>query len=234
VALSALSQGELYLRTTLPFLSEAVTRAEAAFIDRHLPVGPRLDLGCGHGRHLRYMPAPAVGVDRDPTALALAEGLSTVAADFRALPFADASFCGIYAWYNAATCCERVETVAALAEARRCLRPGGSILIQATHRCAVEDRPTAHFERRLPSGEWLMERTRWDPARGCDRIERTLTSAKGEFAVLSFFVKYYSLADWTAILGEAELDVTWTCGGIDDQPLVRRSLDLIVGAKRRD
>ena len=50
--------GALYYETTAELLTEGMTRTEAALISGLLemePAGRYLDLGCGHGRHLRAM-----------------------------------------------------------------------------------------------------------------------------------------------------------------------------------
>jgi len=66
--------GELYLRSTRPFLPEDVTRAEADYLSRAFNgvrvSGGVMDVGCGHGRHLSQLSTPRlkVGVDFDPHA----------------------------------------------------------------------------------------------------------------------------------------------------------------------
>jgi len=99
--------GELYLRTTRPFLSDEVTEAEGAYLRQvfaaHAPQGPLIDLGCGHGRHLPLLTGtrPVFGVDRDLLSLTEAKLVRPVVrADLMELPFRDGSLAGAWAWYN--------------------------------------------------------------------------------------------------------------------------------------
>lgn len=87
-----------------------------------LPAGRVLDLGCGVGHSFELLaPRVSVGVDLDPAVLAGQER-ETVAADMRALPFADASFASVLAVQSL----EHVpDPERVLAEAARVLEPGG-------------------------------------------------------------------------------------------------------------
>jgi SAM-dependent methyltransferase len=96
-----------------------------------------LDAGCGTGRmttHLRALhpPLELIGVDLSPGMLAQARlavpDVEFVEGDLAALPFADASFDGVLAWYSI------IHTPddglpAVFAELRRIARPGGPVLL---------------------------------------------------------------------------------------------------------
>src|SRR5690606_2619527 len=76
--------GELYLRSTRPFLPDDVTRAEGDYLTRafnrvEVP-GPLADIGCGHGRHLKELRTErlVVGVDFDPLSLSEARQVRPV------------------------------------------------------------------------------------------------------------------------------------------------------------
>src|SRR4051794_25984531 len=103
--------GELYLRSTQPFLSPEITAREVAYLERAfsgltLP-GPVADLGCGHGRHAAplntsgSLKGRVVGLELDPYSLAhRLPGFPAVQGDLRALPFESHSLAGAYAWYS--------------------------------------------------------------------------------------------------------------------------------------
>lgn len=92
---------------------------------------PVLDIGCGEGELARHLPQGAwVGVDTSPTMVAAAPAGARVG-DAIALPCAAGSFAGAtlqYVLYHLD------RPAAALAEARRVLRPGGLVVTAAPRR----------------------------------------------------------------------------------------------------
>src|SRR5687767_13784101 len=86
--------GELYLRTTRPLQTPEVTRREVDYLARALepvaPLGPVLDVGSGHGRHvagLRARGLEVIGLELDPQSLSEREDDGpAIRADFRRLP----------------------------------------------------------------------------------------------------------------------------------------------------
>ena len=94
--------------------------------------GDVLEVGVGTGRQLPHHPPEArvTGVDPDAAALrraaARAPGARLVVAEAEALPFADASFDWVV---GALVLCTVRDPVAALAEIRRVLRPGGRLRV---------------------------------------------------------------------------------------------------------
>ena len=100
-----------------------------------LPPGPVLDAGCGTGGLLRRLrealgDRTLVGLDREPLAASLAAERREAAValgSVDALPFPDGAFAAIFSadvLYH-----RNVDEKRALAEARRCLVPGGRLVV---------------------------------------------------------------------------------------------------------
>jgi SAM-dependent methyltransferase len=105
------------------------TRAE------RLPAGPVLDAGCGTGGLLRSLVAAApdaalVGLDFAMPAAAVAatkSGHPVAVGSVNALPFDDEAFAAVFSMD--VLCHRGVDQATALAEAHRCLAPGGVLVI---------------------------------------------------------------------------------------------------------
>lgn len=224
--------GELYLRSTRPFLSEQVTAAEAAFLREKLNGGKTFDLGCGHGRHLASL--GGFGVDRDPLSLVEARHFGGVArADFGALPFRSAAFDGVWCWYNSLGTLEDAAVPRVLAEVARVLKPGAPFIIQGSHVGRALAQPEAGFDGPIGQGDHLVETARFDLARRRDEIHRKLTLSDGRVLEADFFIRYYDLDEWSGLLAEAGFHMRWSVGAIDGASLDENSTDVIVGAERR-
>ncbi len=224
--------GELYLRSTRPFLSLDVTKAEAAFLRARLPEGPLLDLGCGHGRHLAEI--PGFGVDRDGLSLVEARRQGAVArADLRSLPFRDGAFAGAWCWYNSLGTFEDHEVPVILRELARCVRPGGTVIVHGTNPARAIAQPEASYDGPIGQGDHLVERAKLDFDKRRDEITRRLTLDDGRVLEASFFIRYYDLDEWRGLLAEAGFHVQWWVGGVDAGPLEDTSTDVILGAERR-
>jgi SAM-dependent methyltransferase len=175
---------EAYYRLLAPFHPEPETRAEVGAIRDLLGLAQDdrvLDLGCGWGRHLRHLHAAGhqvVGLDLSPQLLRHAlsaaprrrgrsrPALRLVAADMRRVPFADASFDAVL---NLASSLglflDDPPAVAALAEVRRVLRPGGRLLLEAMNRDDVVADYAARDAWTLDDGTVVRARRRLDAAR---------------------------------------------------------------------
>jgi SAM-dependent methyltransferase len=236
--------GELYLRSTLPFLSEETTVKEVEYLarsfqDLQVP-GPVVDLGCGHGRHAARLNAQGplagriIGLELDP--LSLRErlpGFPAVRADLRALPFRTGSLAGAYAWYSSLFIFSDEEHVALLRDLARCLRPGGRLVLQTAPYERLAAQPEASFQTRLPDGSLLEEESRFDAVRGRDEASRRLTSPEGRVLSGKYFVRYYPLADLTQLLEFTGFSMRWVHGGLEGEQPSDASTDLIVGAELR-
>ncbi|RKH57517.1 methyltransferase domain-containing protein [Corallococcus llansteffanensis] len=236
--------GELYLRSTLPFLSEAVTAREADYLSRAFAdvEGPVVDLGCGHGRHAARLNAEGalagrvVGLERDALSLRLRRpGFPVVRGDLRALPFQAGALGGAYAWYSTLFAFSDAEHVQILREVARVLRPGGRLVFQTVPYERLARSPGAAFRERLPDGSLLEEESRFDATRGRDVGQRQLTLPDGRVLRAAYAIRYYPLAELERLLESTGFSTTWVHGGLEGGPMTPESTDLIVGAGlRRD
>jgi SAM-dependent methyltransferase len=234
--------GELYLRSTLPFLGAEVTHREVEYLAAALGGvqgrGAVIDLGCGHGRHaaaLRQRGVPVVGLERDP--LSLAErlpGFPAVRADLRALPFATARLAGAYAWYSTLFIFGDDEHPALLRELCRALVPGGRLIFHSVPHERLAASPSARFSTRLPDGSLLSEESRFDSKTGRDRGQRTLALPDGRVLSGSYVIRYYPVGELRQLFESAGLAVKWVHGDLTGAPPSAGSTDLIIGAERRD
>ncbi|GAB4174949.1 MAG: class I SAM-dependent methyltransferase [Thalassobaculales bacterium] len=115
---------------------DGLHRLLLAAFERHAPAaGPVLDAGCGTGGLLRRFAArhpgrPAYGVDPAAEAVGLARQMgvaATLRASALALPFAEGRFAAVFS--ADVLCHAAVDPPLALAEMRRCLMPGGAVIL---------------------------------------------------------------------------------------------------------
>ena len=94
-----------------------------------LPGKRILDLGCGKGRFARRLAdlgAEVIGLDLSASMMAAASGIARVQGSARHLPFRDATFDAVIA---VEVFEHLIVTTPPIQEARRVIRPGGSLLI---------------------------------------------------------------------------------------------------------
>jgi len=236
--------GELYLRSTLPLLSETVTASEVEYLARSfadLP-GPEpvVDLGCGHGRHASRLNASGslagriIGLELDALSLSMRRpGFPAVQGDLRALPFRSASLAGAYAWYSTLFAFTDEEHIHILREVARVLRPGGRLVFQTVPYERLAESPGAAFRQTLPDGSVLEEQSRFDAVTGRDMGQRTLSLPTGRRLTASYSLRYYPLAELIRLLECTGFSTAWVHGGLDGEPPSPRAADLIVAAERQ-
>jgi SAM-dependent methyltransferase len=232
--------GELYLRSTRPFLDPKITAAEVDYLEAQFKAvtvpGPLLDFGCGHGRHLDVGPRlgrTMVGMDRDALSLSEATRSAPVArGDFFHAPFKTGAFAGVWAWYNSIFTFEDEQIRALFAQLARLTRPGGLLIFHTLPREKIASDPPSEYAGELPDGSHLTENVRFNPANGRDEGRRTLRLPDGRVMAADYFIRYYFLHELEAMLEGVGFRTVFVHGGLDASPLSGTSADLILGAQR--
>ena len=177
--------------------------------------GELLDVPCGFGRHsvpLARAGYRVTGVDRSAALLDEARRRAggerwpkCVPADYRELPFADASFDGALNLFSSLGYLGDEEDTRALAEIGRVLRPGARLVLELMHR----DRLVRDFAeqdwRLLGEGRLLLEQRTFDAAAGVAQTTQTIIAGNGERESRSFSVRVYSATELVAMLDPREL-----------------------------
>jgi SAM-dependent methyltransferase len=211
--------GELYLRSTLPYLTAARTRQEAEFIRLALELGPEhrvLDVCSGHGRHvvaLQQFGVRAIGLEKDAASLeetAVTVRDRCVRGDLYAMPFGPV-FDAVYSWYASLFLSADDEVnLSALREAARVLKPGGGLLVHSHNPIREAREADSEFVSTLWDGARLTETTRYDLRQNVLRGHRVLTHGDQRLEG-DFLVRCPSLKDhqrWADALG-MELENHW-------------------------
>jgi SAM-dependent methyltransferase len=234
--------GELYLRSTRPYLSEGVTQQEVQYLvhalNRVASSGPVLDLGCGHGRHAcglqQGLGRPVLGLDLDARSLRERPGdFPAVRGDLRQLPFRTGSASGAFAWYSTLFVFSDDDNRRALAEAARCLQPGGILIFQSVPWERLAAGGPATFEQHLPDGSLLQEESHFDAVTGRDVGRRRMALPDGRTLEGGYAIRYYKTAELQALFESVGLSVTWVHGSLAGEALTPSSAELIIGAERR-
>lgn len=222
---------ESYVLFYGPFAGEERARADAEGAARLAAVpqgGEVLDCPCGFGRHalvfadLGYQ---VTGADRSETQLAEAERRRgavpwprLVRADYRALPFADDSFDAVLCLFTSLGYLERDEDVGVLAEFRRVLRPGSSLVVETMHR----DRLARIFQARdweaHPDGAVILREREFDLVAGMVANRQVYIPPEGERIVRRFVVRADTVGEWVAMARAAGFSEIECFGGWEGAP----------------
>src|SRR4051812_8519918 len=219
---------DFYLRAFADDERDAVATSQALAAARLAGCpdgGDLLDVPCGFGRHSVALAAAGfrvVGVDRSETLLAEARRRAgggrwpkLAAADYRQLPFGDASFDAALNLSTSLGYLGDAEDTRVLAEIRRVLRPGGRLVLETEHR----DRFVGEFReqdwRLLGEGRLLLEQRTFDPAAGVAQLTQTLVDSTGARDTRTSSVRIYAATELLAMLRAAGFAEARCYGDLD-------------------
>ncbi len=223
---------ESYFALYAPVLSEERSRAEAMAAVRLSAVvagAEILDCPCGFGRHafvLAEADYRVTGADRSEAQLAQAKRRRgeapwprLVQADYRELPFPDASFDAALCLGGSLGYLGRAGDVGVLANFRRVLRPGGALVVERGHRDGVARSPRARTWDQLPDGGLVLRERDFDPVTGAVHNHQLHVSREGERSSRRFVVHVYTVTEWVAMMREAGFAHVECFGDLDRSPL---------------
>jgi ubiquinone/menaquinone biosynthesis C-methylase UbiE len=233
--------GELYLRSygaladpdTGPKQAEGLVRLIGLEPGAHL-----LDCPCGYGRHsleFARLGLNVVGSDYSESQLAEARRRSGagewpqwVQADYRDLPFADASFDCVANLFTSLGYWGDEGDLQAIREFRRVLRPGGSLVIETMHRDRLMHIYSPRSWEELPGGDLLVEDRQIDFERGMTLVRHELVPAEGERVTVNYECRVYTATELIAMVREAGFEDVACHGDFDGTPLSRDSRLVLV------
>jgi SAM-dependent methyltransferase len=175
--------------------------------------GALLDVPCGFGRHsvpLARAGYRVTGVDRSEALLAEARRRAgaeraprLVRADYRELPFADATFDAAINLFTSLGYLGDEEDTRALAEIGRVLRPGARLAIEIMHRDLLVREFREQDWRLLGEGRLLLEQRTFDAAAGLAQVTQTLIDGTGRRESRSYSIRVYTATELLAMLARA-------------------------------
>jgi ubiquinone/menaquinone biosynthesis C-methylase UbiE len=191
--------------------------------------GDLLDVPCGFGRHsipLARAGYRVVGSDRSQGLLDEARRRAGgerwpkfVQADYRKLPFADASFDAALNLFTSIGYLGDEEDTKALAEIRRVLRPGAALVIETSHRDLLVSRWSEQDWRLMGEGRLLLEQRTFDQAAGIVQSTQTLIASDGDRESRTWSIRTYSATELVAMLDRAGFAEAKCYGDLDGGPL---------------
>jgi ubiquinone/menaquinone biosynthesis C-methylase UbiE len=191
--------------------------------------GDLLDVPCGFGRHsipLAQAGYRVVGTDRSEALLDEARRRTGgerwpkfVHADYRKLPFADASFDAALNLYTSIGFLGDEEDTKALADIGRVLRPGAPLVIETMHRDRLVTLMTDRHWELLGEGRLLVAQSTFDHASGVAQTTQTLIDASNERESRTWSIRVYTATELVAMLGRAGFAEARCYGDLDGGPL---------------
>jgi len=199
---------------------------------------PLLDIGCGFGRHLRPLRKAGldvVGLDRFTHLLANhpKRGRRLVAADMRALPFADRTFGGAWCMFNTFGYFGDEANKAMLAEWARVLQPGAALVLNIPNRSGmikvVKDFPPTQM---MTEGFTVVETYEYDADEKC-LVGRGIWQMAEESQNWEFRLRMYTASEIERALVKAGFDPESIAEDFDGNEFdTRSSAGMVLTARR--
>jgi ubiquinone/menaquinone biosynthesis C-methylase UbiE len=218
--------------------TQALGAAKLAGVE---PGAELIDVPCGFGRHsipLGRAGYKITGVDRSAAMLEEARRRTgherypkLVQADYRELPFPDASFDAALNLYSSLGYFPVEEDTKVLAGIARVLRPGGSLVLETMHRDLLVLRWSDSDWRLMGEGRLLLEQRTFDAASGIATTTMTLIDGSGERESRTWSVRVYAVTELLAMLERAGFEEA-KCYGDFDGGAFGPSTRLVIVARR--
>jgi ubiquinone/menaquinone biosynthesis C-methylase UbiE len=172
-----------------------------------------IDVPCGYGRHsipLARAGYKVTGVDRSAALLDEARRRTgherwpkLVQADYRELPFPDASFDGALNLFSSLGYLPVEEDTRVLAGIARVLRPGAKLVIETMHRDLLVQRWSDSDWRLMGEGRLLLEQRTFDAPSGVATTTMTLIDGNGQRESRTWSVRVYAVTELLSMLERA-------------------------------
>ena len=232
---------EAYLEVYAPRDDPAQTEAQALGAARLAGAEPEaeiLDCPCGFGRHslvLAQAGYRVIGADRSQVLLDEARRrageteLELVQADYRALPFEDASFDAVLNLFTSIGYTGREGDTQAFREFRRVLRPRGKLVVETMHRDRLARVFQSHRWERLPQG-YLIEEGSFDQVTGMYSDKIIWIPDEGPQREFPYEIRTYTATELVEMLRGAGFEDVRCYGGVDGEELTFETRLVLVAA----
>jgi ubiquinone/menaquinone biosynthesis C-methylase UbiE len=233
---------EIYLTTYAELVDQDVSAdaLAAAALAGVEPPAEILDAPTGFGRHsvpLAKAGFRVTGVDRSPVQLEEAgrrtgqsEWPKLVQADFRELPFEDASFDAVLNLFSSIGYRGEDGDRQMLGEFLRVLRPGAALIVETMHRDRLMHIYQARGWDPLPGGAMVAEDRRFDHVAGEIETEHILVK-DGEERHFTYTLRVYTATELVRLLEGAGFVETEAFGDLQGGELTRESR-LVIRARK--